>query len=302
MELVYTTGVPSRIGGVSELTLADGPKLVRGEVATVTKFKNVVAYGVQSIALSDPAQKLMAFYMNARQAAVRRGGKDLNSARSPLWVSYDGSRMTSKQLGGYVTTFFAEKCNLQVSSDTCRALIETFAHREQLIGHVSVEERASITALNNHSSETVKNYYLMQDGVKTALLGAKVMKRFIPLAQDDDEEEEEKEEEEEETQGHNERSSSDIGSKHSISADAPRAKWDKAELRHLRNTIEEVREGYRERGVLNPTLMRDCLMRILQDERARPIFHCRHVLTSARLRAGFEVLMKSGQVKATGEP
>lgn len=272
---------------------------MQGEVAQVTRFKNVAACGVQSISLSKPAQEVLKFYVcHIRPACIVRGGSasnaQFNSQSSPLWVNFHGKLMKESKLGYFLTAYYQGKLNLQLSSDTCRALIETFAHQEQLAGRVSATEQAAITFTNNHSGRTKERYYLYHESKKQAKVGQSCMQRYLPpLAE---QEEGGGVEEEQEERGDNgdfgQSVGNDIGSKHSAAATAPKAKWDEEELDFLRDCIEEVEAGYRDRGVLHPTLMRDCLRIILQDERARSIFHRRHILTSARLRAGYERLLK----------
>lgn len=299
---MYTTGVAARIGGVSRLTRADGYLLIRGEVAQIRKFKNVVACGVQSITLSEPAQEVLSFFLQSiRPACVRRSGNS-DSPSSPLWLGYEGNRLTENKLGYYLTSFFRGKCNLQLSSDTCRALIETHAHEQQLAGHVSASENAAITSTNNHSSGTMKKYYLYEDSKKLARVGQVAMQRYLPIDKEEEDKDEDEDEEGHEAMEDDEppredddeppRRNSVIGSRHSVPANSPKAHWDEKELTHLNSCIEQVRAGYSVAGVLTPHLMRDCLRIILHDDEARAIYHPRHVLNSARLRAGYEALLR----------
>jgi hypothetical protein len=295
--VVYTTGIPARIGGFSQLTLEDGYTLLADGVASVTRFKNVLAFGVQSIVIAACSRALLAFYMKAiRPIAVKRGGdatRVLNSRKSPLWISFDGVRIKEAKLGYYLTRFFEEQCNLHMSSDTLRSLLETFTHQQQLKGHLSVEQKSAVTETNNHSSETTKRYYLIHEKNKVARLGANAVQEGLPAPLN-----KEVAREEDRVRTPTISAASDIGSHHSALSNAPRAKWDEEELCYLARCINEVRAGYEKKGTVNPALMKDCLKVILNDEAARRIFHARHVLGSARLRAGFQALVKAGTVSA----
>jgi hypothetical protein len=339
----------------------------------VSKFKTVLTYGFQSIVLSKPAIKVLRFYLShLRPQAVKRCAEKsariaLKQPKAPLWLNFDSTKMKEAKLGFYTSRFFEEQASLHLTTDMLRVLLETHTYNEHLLGNVTTEERAAITSLNNHSSGTVKKFYLLNDNRKVVEMGARVMSRMVSTAFDengavsaaertgggdggddgdggdgggsssrgggsrgggggggdgDEEEEEDNGQHRAEARlgspsslhrGSPSRPSQasrvsrdiittttaapcDIGVKHSVGASAKRAKWDQAELDYLLSSIQTLRSVYLKKGVVNPTLMADCRERILADDYARTIFHCRHVLTSARLRAGYESLIKAGEI------
>jgi hypothetical protein len=82
----------------------------------------------------------------------------LTKPTSPLFINWNGD--VDKKVGRKVTSFFEDKNDLHMTSTAIRGLMETTAEEALLRGDITATQRASVSSLNGHSSEVVKNYYL----------------------------------------------------------------------------------------------------------------------------------------------
>jgi hypothetical protein len=83
-------------------------------------------------------------------------------------------------VGKYITSFFKSKLGIHISSNRIRAIVETSAEDLLLNGSISPSDRASVCAVNGHSSSTMRTHYLKRSRVQDALNVSSVVSKMVP--------------------------------------------------------------------------------------------------------------------------
>jgi len=158
--------------------------------------------------------------------------------------------------------------------------METENTRRQ--GVITQDERDAIKNISGHNSATVNDFYLKIDRSADACRGREAFNKLmeaegIPLL---------KQSFQTEWQFKDDLVHAPWGTQHpSFNKSTPknmRVKWSPEELQYIYDWI------MMNQNIVTVNKVAKCLHHIEKDERAYPIFHLNHVLTSARLRTGFD--------------
>jgi hypothetical protein len=176
----YILTPQGRIGGFEELRFEQLDDLYgEGSICSST-FKTGSKFGFQTFSVSEETEPLVKYYVeNFRPIAVRRGKAACTRSFEALWLDYDGNKLAAANIGRWVTNYWQKKTKTSTSTTTCRALVETIAHRAHLDGEITTSQRDAITGVNGHSSQIAQDYYLFHDRQTEASLAIKGFQKII---------------------------------------------------------------------------------------------------------------------------
>jgi hypothetical protein len=167
---IYCFSANGRIRAVGNLTVLDACNLLRDGHVMSTFFKTVSSYGYQPVvidnAITHPLLQLYLSLLRPIAAKNARNNKDSSSipqSHQPLWLSFSGEPMSVLSLGYHLTTFFQLQSSYHITTNTLRGLVETHATALLRSGKISDNVRGSITAINGHSSQIMREHYLFED-------------------------------------------------------------------------------------------------------------------------------------------
>jgi len=196
-----------------------------------------------------------------------------------------------------------------MTSTAIRGLMETTAEEALLRGDITATQRASVSSLNGHSSEVVKNYYLKvrtAKDVKNARDAVRAFdtpndstnshgntnnlcSHFEDLDEHVDSNDMKNNDDSDDVRrlfGENQLTEyADWGTEHldynkSLGS---KAKWSQSELLY----IFKAAKGMLKTNPSKTNIVARILSKIKSDPLALPVFHARHVLKSDRLRFGY---------------
>lgn len=161
-----------------------------------------------------------------------------------------------------------------------------FCKRE---GFISEVEREAVRNINGHSSQIVDDFYLKLDRNADAHNGRLA---FEKLLKRDGIEYNAQQIDNPKWHFKDELTHAPWGTTHpsyeKLSGRNVRIKWSDEELQYIKDWICKSNQVV----VASANRVAKCLKHIQDDHKAYPIFHVNHVLTSARLRTGFEKACK----------
>lgn len=158
---IYVFGANGRQSGVADVRVKQVNELITSGYTTTTKFKTNTKYGYQPITLGGVAKKLFVHYVDVVRPQVCRAAVLPDDV---LWLTYRGD--PDLQIGRLVTHFFIRQCGLTVTTTTIRGLVETSMHQKFRNGEISEVERTAVQNINGHTSETTRDYYLLEDRIE----------------------------------------------------------------------------------------------------------------------------------------
>lgn len=180
--------------------------------------------------------------------------------------------------------------NLRITSTSIRKLIEIemeFCKREGLISDV---EREAVRNINGHSSQIVDDFYLKLDRNADAHNGRVAFEKL--LKRDGINYNAQQTHDKPKWHFKDELTHAPWGTMHpffgKLSGRNIRVKWSDGELEYIKEWICNSNHVV----VASANRVAKCHQHIQNDHKAYPIFHVNHVLTSARLRTGFEKTCK----------
>ncbi len=303
---MYTFSPQGRPSGIVDMKLGQASILLQDGFAQSTVFKTQSMYGYQPVTISTVSMELLQIYLRkVRPAALMAVALDTD----PLFLKWKNRVPQACNLGRVLGSFFKIHGELHVTTNTLRAMVETYAETSYRTGQITLEERKAIEYCNGHSSAVVENYYLQHDRASDvtnarsvfSILSSPLSPIPVPpssssssanssdepfidieptplplpfspsswLVQDD-------------------LKHIDWGTRHPcyLKTKAVRVKWTTEEVDYIEawcssQTIEE-----------HGRMTSKCFDAILEDPNAYPIFHKNHMLTPGRLRNGYDAYLK----------
>lgn len=176
---------------------------------------------------------------------------------------------------------------LNITTTNIRKLVEIEMEKCKRDGIINEQEREAVKNINGHSSPTVADFYLKLDRDADAHNGRMA---FAKLLHEDGLEFQIKGGQTEDWNFKDDLVHAPWGTKHpSYNKTTPknmRVHWSKDEIDYICQWIITNKD------TLAVNRVAKCLHHIEQDDQAYPIFHVNHVLTSARLRTGYDKAIK----------
>jgi hypothetical protein len=268
---LYVFSVQGRVSGIADIKYGQRHDLLNANFGVTEKFKTNSKYGYQAIVTSAESKELLELYINRFRPCVNDHPRD----EDRLWIRYNASAYESKHIGQAVSSFFLKKGNLKLNSTIIRSLIETEFEYLRQCDVITSEERQAVMNLNGHSSEIVKNYYLLQarqrdvSNAISAFTKGQEHRSAHPQAC---------------TLMHSQ--ARNWGSSHpSYRIVSPQAsvKWSDMELDYIGTIIDPVDSSgcgnYRYKRLLDI---------IKRDPNCTPIFHANHVTGVTKIRNGYD--------------
>ena len=164
---IYCFSANGRIQALGSLTVLDGYNLLRHGHVMSTHFKTASSYGYQPVVIDNTiSHPLLQSYLSLLRPAAAKNARNPAEApthKQPLWLTFSGEPMSATHLGQHFTTFFHLQSSYHITTNTLRGLVETHATGLLRSGKISDNVRGSITAINGHSSQIVREHYLFED-------------------------------------------------------------------------------------------------------------------------------------------
>jgi hypothetical protein len=156
---LYLFSANGRQSGVVDMKYGQAQELLEKGFTTSTKFKTNKKYGYQPVTVRSVSRDLLRIYMVTVRPQIRH--VSLCAPSDPLWLTYGGA--AEEDVGRLVTAFFVRTCGLSITITGIRSLVETTMHKKFKEGKISESERSAVQNINGHTSETTRDYYLMED-------------------------------------------------------------------------------------------------------------------------------------------
>jgi hypothetical protein len=313
---LWVHSVNGRKSGVADMKFDQVDGLFDNGYAMSTKFKTAATYGFQPVCLPTNLHWLFRVYLAARASIVAV----THSQCTSLWLNFRGEH--ENRIGDLVTRLFKRVLSLHITTTKLRSLIETTADVACDRQLITPEQKQAVQWTNGHSADMVKQYYLLKDTTRNAVLSAEAfacMNATPPPAGD--------------THGFAAASEPEPNPEPNPAAhlaaaatmyplpvsstastaytahtcthwgrDHPnygttrhRASWSDAEIQY-------ITEWYTRHAALtdscNNQLASRCLKHIWADPQAYDIFHSIHTLDSGRLRVGVDKVLRLMQVSS----
>jgi hypothetical protein len=157
---LYTFSVQGRIGGIESLRYSAKDDLLKSGYGSATTFKTASYYGHQAVILPPKSRPLFELYLQTFRPYATKGKP--SKENDPLWLNSSGEPFQSSKMGKAVTKFFKSCSKLHITTTNIRSLIETQAQMFEDMGSITSQSRASITALNGHTSQVAQDYYVQR--------------------------------------------------------------------------------------------------------------------------------------------
>ena len=159
---IYVFSANGRQSGVADVRMGQVQDLLDNGFTTTTKFKTNSKYGYQPITLSKVSAELVYLYVSVVRPQVCR--QHPVQAEDHVWLTYKGE--ADLTIGKLVTTFFTRTCRVGVTTTAIRGLVETTMHQKYKKGEITDAQRSAVQNINGHTSETTRDYYLLEDRVE----------------------------------------------------------------------------------------------------------------------------------------
>jgi hypothetical protein len=161
---MYSFSVQGRIGGIQQLTLAQGVKLDRRGHVQQSEFKTAETFGLQPVILDSFTRPMFSFYLHNLRPIVIGHRDGLSDDTSPLWLSFplttDRQHSNQLTLGRMIPPFFKQWIGVALTTTAIRHIHETTAHEMKRRRWITEEERDSVSAISGHSHRTAKEHYV----------------------------------------------------------------------------------------------------------------------------------------------
>ena len=264
----YAFSPQGRISAFTEMKIKDLPNLL-DSFAITNKFKTSAKFGLQAVSLGDIPREILNIYKEFVRPVICAGQQE--SELSALFVRYDGE--PDKDVGRHIINF-SHQIGFHISSNNIRSMVEINADTRHSKGEITSEQLAAVTRSSSHSSEAVKEYYLLKNlstTIETAR-GAIDWRNKLPLKS--------------------------LATRHTVIKDwgtnHPEYKSEKTRIKFSDDELFYMRNLYSKFNIDNRSLKlftaAYALSAIKNDPNATAIFHERHVLTTDRLRTGYHAI------------
>ena len=157
---IYTLSPQGRVSGVVDMKLGQKDDLIKSGFANSSKFKSNHKWGLQPVLAVPLTCRLIKIYASVFRPLAANAHL-LQNPTDPLWLTFDGEKDDS--IGHKVTQNFAEDMQLHITTTIIRSLVETTIDQAFVQGRVSLEEKCAVQAVNGHTSQVVKDYYVRKD-------------------------------------------------------------------------------------------------------------------------------------------
>ncbi len=291
---LYVFAPQGRAGGIAELRCQQASEMLSRGFTQTNKFKTNSVYGYQPVLTTKETRKILHNYVYCIRPKIC--GSPTNSLPdSPLWLLYNGCGVKGSDVSSRVRRFFLRTMQLNVTTTNIRKLVEIQCEKAKREAIISETEREAVKNINGHSSQTVKDYYLLLDRNEDAKNGTKAFRKIFDSEglQDD--------------KCDNNTFDDEAGGENMPISDclshAPwgtahpsfnkstlmnkRVKWSNNEVNYIRNWISMQPNPNESNRVSK------CLRHIKNDPKAMPLFHMNHILNSGGLRSGFDRAFES---------
>ena len=281
---LWSLAPQGRPGGVESLKYRHVQQFANDGYALSGNFKTAESYVYQPVILSPLTKRLLLeVYIPFLRPLVQPTRSGSPARDDPLFLSYNGGSTVLP--GRLVSAFFRRTLSISITITTIRGMIETDVAERHARGEISEAGRNAILEVNGHSQAIAKEYYVANQFETTTRLAAdayglaSVVPSIGPIAPLEVEQ---------------------WGIDHpdrSIAHDNSRARWTSEEKDYLLAAADDI---ITECGGIAPArLMKNCLVRIKEDQSTRRIFHKRHIMTTDRLRTGYRQAREEATTAAT---
>jgi hypothetical protein len=159
---LYIFSANGRQSGVVDMKYGQAQELLEKGFTTSTKFKTNKKYGYQPVTVRSVSRDLLRIYVEVVRPQIRHASHCAPS--DPLWLTYGGA--AEEDVGRLVTAFFVRTCGLSITITGIRSLVETTMHKKFKEGKISESQRCAVQNINGHTSETTRDYYLMEERIE----------------------------------------------------------------------------------------------------------------------------------------
>jgi hypothetical protein len=159
---LYLFSPNGRKSGVEDIKYGQAKELLEKGFATSTKFKTNKKYGYQPVTVGPVSRELVRMYVEVVRPQIRAAS--ISAPTDPLWLTYWGE--AECDIGRMVTAFFVRTCGLSLTITAIRSLVETSMHRKFKEGKINEKQRTAVQNINGHTSETTRDYYLLEERVE----------------------------------------------------------------------------------------------------------------------------------------
>ncbi len=288
---LYVFSPQGRISGIKDMKMSQVDSLFQDGWAESTTFKTSGTYGYQPVTVGVVSMELLRIYVDfVRPVAA---STQVEKPTDFLFIKWKDNDVIN--LGRSITSFFKIHTELNMTTSTLRALVETFAESQYRDGLITLTERRAVESVNGHSSAVVEKHYLQLDRTADVFNSRTVIERLIPHLNN--------------SVNHSPLSTAieeiptplplpstwlvrdnlkhvDWGTQHPCYTKVKPAKvpWSKEEIDYIEHW-----------SLLQPDddmgkFASRCLEEIRKDPRAVPIFHKHHVFSASRMRNGLNAL------------
>ena len=268
---LWSLAPQGRPGGVESLKYRHVQQFANDGYALSGNFKTAESYVYQPVILSPLTKRLLLEVYIPFLRPLVQPTRSVPARDDPLFLSYNGGSTVLP--GRLVSAFFRRTLGISITITTIRGMIETDVAERLARGEISEAGRNAILEVNGHTQAIAKEYYVANQFESTTRLAAdayglaSVVPSIGPIAPLEVEQ---------------------WGIDHpdrSIAHDNSRARWTSEEKDYLLAAADDI---ITECGGIAPArLMKNCLVRIKEDQSTRRIFHKRHIMTTDRLRTGY---------------
>ena len=162
---IYVFAPQGRLGGLQSLHIDQARDMIQQGYAVSDTFKTSSKYGYQPILIPADIHWLFKVYLKVRSNICTRR----KSECTYLWINWKGEQ--AKDLGRLLTRFFLCHARINMTTTTIRTMIEMAAHDACLGGLITPADKEAIHNVNGHTSEVVRDFYLLADTDKNVRLG-----------------------------------------------------------------------------------------------------------------------------------
>lgn len=176
---LYSFSPQGRISGIEDMKMSQVSSLFEDGYAESTVFKTKGSYGFQPVTLGIVSMELLRIYLlRVRPAASCRSVSSPGDFLFIKWRKND----EAFDMGRSIACFFKIQAELNMTTNTLRAMVETYAETSFRQGRITAQERKAIENVNGHSSAVVEKHYLQQDRTSDVYHARGVFTRIPPTS------------------------------------------------------------------------------------------------------------------------
>jgi hypothetical protein len=154
---LYAFSPQGRIGGITVALYSQVKELIDDGHTLVEHFKTNTTYIFQPVTSSNTSRILIGLYIGHIRPSVFRKPYD------PLWLNYNGDKMSSHDISLLVRLFFEKTMNIRLTSTSIRSLVETEMDKLLQSRKITEQQRDAVHKINGHTSQIANTYYVMKE-------------------------------------------------------------------------------------------------------------------------------------------